>query len=439
VYQALAEPDVSSSGEMGRIISKPLDAKNKVLPDPIIIERRSLSETYPPAALIIPPIAKSSSVFSNFMRRKKKPEEGFHEDVNAPPPIPPKDKGKYSVQPTAQTHILPRDISKHNFAAIEPIPIPRRRRTGSLSEYAVISHSNSSDEVLVEPGRSAGAHKPVVQSLPLRSKRDPEVLDPVERAQRRLEAQQRREIEMEIALREEAERQAELRRRKEQLLKEEQEAEAQRRASLEDELRRITGERKRKALLEHEEEARRQRALEERKRLDKERRLEEHKRLEEWRREQTKMADEAAQREKELRRQVEDDRRRKIQIAEAKVKRNKHVDSMLTGWVTMQISDSLFWKRRFFKFVGTTVHFYRSPKVRYADIREHTLFTHGGSYQDPHQVLDTVELYGKIQGIREWNEGYEDLEAIPYSFVVEFVDDRGPWSMFADSEDEKVR
>ena len=411
--------------------------KNKALPDPNVIERRSLSETYPPAAFTVPPIAKSTSLFSNFVRRKKKSEDGIREDVDVPPPIPPKDKREYA---TTHLHMPPQDISDHSPATVEPMPIPRRRRTGSLSEYAVISHSNSADEVLVEPSQSVGAQNAVVvQSLPLRSKRDAQVLDPVERAQRRLEAQQRREMELEIAFREEAERQAELRRRKEQFLKDEQEAEAQRRVSLENELGRITAERRRKALLEHEEETRRQRELEERRRLEKERRLEEHRRLEAWRREQAKMADEAAQRDKELRRHMEDERRRKIQIAEAKVKRNKHMDSMLTGWVTMQTSDSLFWKRRFFKFVGTAVHFYRSPKVQYVDIREHTSYIHGGSYQDAHQVLDSVELYGKVQGIREWNEGYDDLEAIPYSFVIEFLNGRGPWSMFADSEDEKVR
>ena len=52
--------------------------------------------------------------------------------------------------------------------------------------------------------------------------------------------------------------------------------------------------------------------------------------------------------------------------------------------------------------------------------------------------MDNAELYGKVRGIREWNEGYEDLEAIPHSFVVEFVDGQAPWSMFADSEEEKV-
>jgi hypothetical protein len=60
-------------------------------------------------------------------------------------------------------------------------------------------------------------------------------------------------------------------------------------------------------------------------------------------------------------------------------------------------------------------------------------------YQDTHQVLDAVELYGKVKGIKEWNEGYEYLEAIPHSFVIEYVDDREPWLMFADSEEEKVR
>jgi hypothetical protein len=297
---------------------------------------------------------KSNSVFSSFLRRKKKPEDGLYKNEDVPPPTPPKDNGKHTVQP--MVHL--RHITSQAPAAAEPVPIPRIR---SLSEFAVISHSNSIDEVLVDD--STSTHKPVVQSKPLRSKWDREVLNPTERVRRRLEAQQQREMEKETSLREEAERQAELKRRKEQFLQEEQEAEAQRRALLEDELRRITAERSRKILLEHEAEARRQRELEERKRLDKERRLEEHSRLERWREEQARMADELAQREKDERRRMEDERRRKIQVAEAKIKRNKHVDSMLTGWVTIQTSDSLFWKRRFFKFVGTMVQFHKSPKV----------------------------------------------------------------------------
>jgi MAP7 domain-containing protein 1 len=52
--------------------------------------------------------------------------------------------------------------------------------------------------------------------------------------------------------------------------------------------------------------------------------------------------------------------------------------------------------------------------------------------------LDVIELYGKVKRIKEWNEGYEYLEAIPHSFIIEYVDDREPWLMFADSEEEKV-
>lgn len=48
-------------------------------------------------------------------------------------------------------------------------------------------------------------------------------------------------------------------------------------------------------------------------------------------------------------------------------------------------------------------------------------------------------MRGKIKALKEWNEGYEDLEAIAFSFVVEFKDDNGCWSMYADSEEEKVR
>jgi hypothetical protein len=49
-----------------------------------------------------------------------------------------------------------------------------------------------------------------------------------------------------------------------------------------------------------------------------------------------------------------------------------------------------------------------------------------------------VDLRGNVRGLKEWNEGYEDLEAIAFSFVVEFKTERKHWSMYADSEEEKV-
>jgi hypothetical protein len=53
-------------------------------------------------------------------------------------------------------------------------------------------------------------------------------------------------------------------------------------------------------------------------------------------------------------------------------------------------------------------------------------------------VLDSFDLRGLVSGLKEWNQGYEELESIPYSFAVEFKDGQGSWSMFADSEEEKV-
>lgn len=51
-----------------------------------------------------------------------------------------------------------------------------------------------------------------------------------------------------------------------------------------------------------------------------------------------------------------------------------------------------------------------------------------------------MSLAGKrVAAIKEPYEGYDELEAIPHSFAVEFADGEGAWSMFSDFEDDKVR
>lgn len=60
------------------------------------------------------------------------------------------------------------------------------------------------------------------------------------------------------------------------------------------------------------------------------------------------------------------------------------------------------------------------------------------SIQDLTTPLEKLDLKGNVRALKEWNEGYEDLEAIQFSFVVEFRE-RRYWAMFADSEEEKVR
>ena len=41
--------------------------------------------------------------------------------------------------------------------------------------------------------------------------------------------------------------------------------------------------------------------------------------------------------------------------------------------------------------------------------------------------------------MREWEDGFEDLQSIPYSFALELKDLRDAWSMFSDSTEDKVR
>ena len=51
-------------------------------------------------------------------------------------------------------------------------------------------------------------------------------------------------------------------------------------------------------------------------------------------------------------------------------------------------------------------------------------------------MIDSFELKGFVTGIKEWNQGYDDLRAIPHSFAIEFMDEPA-WMMFADSEEDK--
>ncbi|KIM44913.1 hypothetical protein M413DRAFT_442886 [Hebeloma cylindrosporum] len=385
-------------------------------PKPITSDmaRRSFTATYapnvqPPTYVPpVPPLPKGVNLFQSFLRRKKK---GSTDDPNenSAPPTPPKDKGG------------PQPISVSLSAPVPSRPAVRRQRSRSMSDFAVISHEH--DELIVEPEEPfhQGDHSESYIST-LRSKWSQDATlssDPAERARRRRELQLRMEQEEQQALEEETERQRRIKQEKEELLQKEQEEENRRKVEVEEEIRRVTFERRRREQQEKEEEERKKVELEERKRLDRERRLEEHRRLEEWRKEQKKRADAAAREAERVRLQEEAERKQKIKEAEAKVKRTKG-EANQTGWITILGSDSISWKRRYYKFVGNSIYLYRSPK-------------------DLGTTLDKVDLRGNVRGLKEWNEGYEDLEAIAFSFVVEFKTERKHWSMYADSEEEKYR
>ena len=53
-------------------------------------------------------------------------------------------------------------------------------------------------------------------------------------------------------------------------------------------------------------------------------------------------------------------------------------------------------------------------------------------------IISKGRKQGRIRAIKEPHEGYDELEAIPHSFAVEFKDGEGPWSMFCDTAEDKV-
>ncbi|KAJ7623383.1 hypothetical protein FB45DRAFT_925433 [Roridomyces roridus] len=370
------------------------------------------------------------SVFS-LLRRKKKPEAelavqpfDLHIDDSEdapPPPPPPKDRVRrsFSYQPPTQFRDEPpAPLPMSRAPPPRPLPQPVTTHHRSNSDYSVVSRrSSSSDEVVVvrpdPPPRSPGIKK---RSATLPSKWMPDTVDPADRLRRRMEAQRQRELEEEEALAEEVERQARIKAEKATFLREQEAEEAARRIAVEQELERATALRRQREAREQEEEDRKKRELERKRRADRERRMEEHRRLEEWRNQQAAQAEEAAWLAEQTRKKEEVERKKRIQQAGAKIK--NATTELVTGWVTMQAGDSLVWRRRYFRFVGSTVFFHKDESG---------------------QFLDEIDLRGQIKGLREWNEGYEDLKAIPFSFAVEFKGEREPWSMFSDSEEEKFK
>ncbi|KAJ7077893.1 hypothetical protein B0H15DRAFT_861330 [Mycena belliarum] len=418
IRQALATPDSVHVIQVDRVTAEPTDEMGQ------LVEPPSATTSSPPQA--------RGSMFS-LLRRKKKPEaelgvvepfEIYSEaEAEAPPPPPPKDNitRSFSYQPT------PPKAETSRVLPPRPLLQPVATHHRSHSDYTVVSRDSSSSEDLVvvkpepepQPLRSPGIKK---RSATMPSKWNAEPVDPAQRARRRMELQRQRELEEEAALEEEAQRQIHIKSQKAALLRQEEEEAQERRAMLEEELKRVTAQRRQREQFEREEEERKKRQLEQKKRVDRERRIEEHRRLEEWRKEQAAQAKEAARLAEQVRKQEEALRTKKIQQTSAKIKSSKADVDLVTGWVTMQTGDSLIWRRRYFQFVGSTIFFYRSLKEK-----------------DTNQVLDQMDLRKKVRGLREWNEGYEDLKAIPFSFAVEFNGEREPWSMYSDSEEEKYK
>jgi MAP7 domain-containing protein 1 len=222
--------------------------------------------------------------------------------------------------------------------------------------------------------------------------------------------------EEERAAKEEELRQARVKWEREREVLEEEEEEERRRAVLAEELRRATTERAKKEREMRDEEERSVREMEERKRREKERRLEDSRRSEEWRKERSRMAEETEKRKEEQRKQAEEEKRMRIELVKSRTPK----EDLTIGWVTIQTPETLAWRRRYYQFVDNSVSFYRSP-------------------QDTHAVLEKIDIKGHLRGLKEWYEGYEELESIPNSFAIEFLDGQGSWSLFSDTEEDKIK
>lgn len=282
-------------------------------------------------------------------------------------------------------------------------------------------------DTLARPSQPASQPIPVVQQvpprIPFKAHSPPTMpLTPEEKARRRLAAQRQSQLEKEAMLREEYERQEMKRREKVEQERLEREAEEERKAVLQEELRAAA---LRKARLEREEreiEEQRSQEIRERKQLEKERRLQYTKEMERWRAEQMQRAESQCSEKEEERRRSAEGRRMRIARMNEEVFATDRADKMV-GWVTVQPPDMLAWKRRYYTFeLGHA----ESKMLLYGNPREVV------------QPLDVLPLDGRIDSLAEWYEGFEELEAIPHSFALRFIDGV-EWRMFADSAEEKDR
>lgn len=336
------------------------------------------------------------------------------------------------------THVEPHIHDPAADAPPPPPPPPKdyRRASASTPRQPFLGEEYISEkpllfdvdlDILARPSQPALRPIPIVQKLPprvpVKAYSPPTMpLTPEEKARRRLAAQRQSQQEKEAMLREEYERQETKRRERVEQERLEREEEEARKAVLQEELRAAA---LRKARLEREEreiEERRSQELRERKQLEKERRLQYTKEMERWRAEQMQRAESQCSEKEEERRRSAEGRRVRIARMNEEVFSTGRTDKMV-GWVTVQPPDTLAWKRRYYTFeLGHA----ESKMLLYGNPREVV------------QPLDALPLDGRVDSIAEWYEGFEELEAIPHSFALRFIDGV-EWRMFADSAEEKDR
>jgi len=251
-------------------------------------------------------------------------------------------------------------------AILDAMPPPPTTSTSTAPTAIVRSSSDAHDrekDLPLAPGpvSRTSSEPPIYVTL----RGPPNFGDPHTRSEQREAARRAAEAEARATRREEAARQARI---KSKRLAEAQEAEAaerSRRAQLGRDLARKAEARTVQEEMERAEEERRAREREERRRRGAEKRAETVKKFEEWKLEEERRREEQIRVEEELKRRA-NERREAARHAAAKRRSESRLpgDSMLLcGWVTVQASESIAWRRRYFQLTDTVLRLYNREKV----------------------------------------------------------------------------
>ncbi|KDQ61634.1 hypothetical protein JAAARDRAFT_517134 [Jaapia argillacea MUCL 33604] len=193
-------------------------------------------------------------------------------------------------------------------------------------------------------------------------------------------------------------------------------AEERRKAMLAQTLLEVANKRREREHEEAEAEKRHQIEVEAKRKADRERWIEKSEEAERWRLEQVKKAEAIAQ-------GKEQDRKSRVEARQTKVRdilatsRAQGKDFLHSCWISVQKSDSVTWRRRYLVLDWNGLRLYRSGN-------------------DMTQPLETV-FHQKLRGVKEWDEGYEELRSVTHSFAIEFLGEEA-WRMYTESEADKV-
>lgn len=269
-----------------------------------------------------------------------------------PPPTPPKDFSNKPLPLKSASHFVMRTKSDGMWNQ------PSRDRAQSRSELPYASDEGSDEVAVIGSYSARGRSDFSQQRLP------PRVLSPEDRARLRVEEHKKREAERLRAEKDEAEHRARLKREREEMIRIERMEEDMRLARIEEEKRLALAERERRAYEERLEEEHRYREIEARRQRERERRAEQSRQLELERLTAERRAAEAKKRMEEQKRRSEERRRERMKEIQEMINLRKGPDPvLLQGNVTVQSSNSISWKRRFFELTGSKLLLYRDARV----------------------------------------------------------------------------